>query len=289
MTLSDGAAVVLGPGGLVGTAWLLGLAAGLRRDGVDLADAGLIVGTSAGAIAGAVLATGGDPRRLAVLPERSGPQVRPDPHLMTEVFSTLGDPEIDPTDARRRAGRIALSAPTVPEATHIADMRFVIGAEAWPARRLLITAVDLETGQPVVWDGSSGVPLSLAVAASCAMPAAYPPVLIAGRRYMDGALAGGSHSHLAVGADPVVVIEPMAPRVGSPGGPAGAAAVVRIAADDAAQDSFGTDLGDRTHWEPAYQSGENQAAAAAARIREALGQQATRHAPRAGRGVGADR
>ncbi|MEX5635935.1 hypothetical protein [Parafrankia sp. FMc2] len=48
MTLSDGAAVVLGPGGVVGTAWLLGLAAGLRRDGLDLADAGLIVGTSAG-------------------------------------------------------------------------------------------------------------------------------------------------------------------------------------------------------------------------------------------------
>ncbi|MEX5635936.1 patatin-like phospholipase family protein [Parafrankia sp. FMc2] len=194
---------------------------------------------------------------------------------MAEVFATLGDPAIDPTDARRRVGRIALSAPTAPEAAHIADMRFVLGTEAWPAQRLLITAVELETGQPVVWDGGSGVPLSLAVAASCAMPAAYPPVLIAGRRYMDGALAGGSHSHLAVGADPVVVIEPMAPRAGSPGGPAGAATVVRIGPDSAAQDSFGTDLGDRTRWQPSYQAGEHQATAAAARIREALGQHAT--------------
>jgi NTE family protein len=45
-------ALVLGPGGPVGTAWLAGLAVGLRREGVDLGAAGLIVGTSAGAIVG---------------------------------------------------------------------------------------------------------------------------------------------------------------------------------------------------------------------------------------------
>jgi NTE family protein len=60
-----GSAVVLGPGGPVGTAWLAGLAAGLRREGVDLGAAALIVGTSAGAIVGALLAGGGDPARLA--------------------------------------------------------------------------------------------------------------------------------------------------------------------------------------------------------------------------------
>jgi hypothetical protein len=31
---------VLGPGGVVGTAWMTGLASGLRRDGVDLAETG---------------------------------------------------------------------------------------------------------------------------------------------------------------------------------------------------------------------------------------------------------
>lgn len=192
MTFSDGAAVVLGPGGLVGTAWLLGLAAGLRRGGVDLADADLIVGTSAGAIAGAVLATGGDPERLSALP----------------------DPSPDPT------------APTIPEDVHVARMAWLIGAHDWPDRRLLITAVDVETGRPVVWDRASGVPLASAVAASCAMPAAYPPVTIEGRRYMDGALGGGSNIHLADGADPVVVIEPGAPRPG----PAVPAAVSPVAA-----------------------------------------------------------
>ena len=61
-------ALVLGPGGPAGTAWLAGLAEGLRREGVDLGAADLIVGTSAGAIVGAILASGGDLARLAALP-----------------------------------------------------------------------------------------------------------------------------------------------------------------------------------------------------------------------------
>lgn len=267
MAFSERAAVVLGPGGVVGTAWLLGLAAGLRRDGVDLTDAGLMVGTSAGAIAGAILATGGDPHRLATLPDSSGPQRRPDPHLMAEVFTTLGDPGLDPAEARRRVGRIALTAPTVPEDVHVASMGSLTGTDDWPDRRLLITAVDLETGEPVVWDHTSSIPLPVAVAASCAMPVAYPPVTIAGRRYMDGALGGGSHSYLAAGADTVVIIEPLGHRFGSPAEPAGAATVVRIVPDEAAQIMFGPELGDRTRWPSAYQAGANQASEAAGRIR----------------------
>src|SRR5919199_1718799 len=49
-------ALVLGGGGITGIAWELGLLAGLRRLGTDLGDADLIVGTSAGAYVGAVLA-----------------------------------------------------------------------------------------------------------------------------------------------------------------------------------------------------------------------------------------
>ncbi|WP_438803281.1 patatin-like phospholipase family protein [Frankia gtarii] len=175
-----------------------------------------------------------------------GPQRRPDPQLMAEVFTTLGDPGLDPAEARRRVGRIALTAPTVPEDVHVASMGSLTGTPDWPDRRLLITAVDLETGQPVVWDRNSGIALPVAVAASCAMPVAYPPVTIDGRRYMDGALGGGSHTHLTAGADTVVIIEPLAHRFGSPAEPAGAATVLRIVPDEAAQNSLGPDLGDRT-------------------------------------------
>src|ERR1700733_10358513 len=58
-------AVVLSGGGRAGAAWMLGLAAGLRDVGVDLADADLIVGTSAGARTGAQLATGVVDRAIA--------------------------------------------------------------------------------------------------------------------------------------------------------------------------------------------------------------------------------
>jgi NTE family protein len=76
-------AVVLGPGGPAGTAWMAGLAEGLRREGVDLGAADLIVGTSAGAIVGAILASGGDLARLAALPAPADPgdRVRTDPDM----------------------------------------------------------------------------------------------------------------------------------------------------------------------------------------------------------------
>src|SRR5688572_17337790 len=54
-------ALVLGGGGITGVAWELGVLSGLREHGVDLTDADLIVGTSAGAVVGAQLATGVDP------------------------------------------------------------------------------------------------------------------------------------------------------------------------------------------------------------------------------------
>ena len=42
--------------------------------------------------------------------------------------------------------------------------------EQWPAGRLALTAVDAGTGEFVVFNADSGVPLERAVAASCAVP-----------------------------------------------------------------------------------------------------------------------
>ena len=44
-------ALVLGGGGSAGNAWLLGVLAGLADGGLDVTDADLVVGTSAGATA----------------------------------------------------------------------------------------------------------------------------------------------------------------------------------------------------------------------------------------------
>ncbi|WP_406505942.1 hypothetical protein [Streptomyces sp. NBC_01602] len=51
-------ALVLGAGGVTGSAWETGILYGLAEAGVDLSTAGLIIGSSAGAVVGAQLASG---------------------------------------------------------------------------------------------------------------------------------------------------------------------------------------------------------------------------------------
>ncbi|MET8628861.1 patatin-like phospholipase family protein [Kitasatospora sp. NPDC004669] len=268
-------ALVLGAGGPVGTAWTAGLACGLHRGGVDLGEADLIVGTSAGAITAALLATGQAPDRLAtpVRPTDSGstpPQV--DGRRLGEAFAVLGDAASDPAGARRRVGQIALAADTGPEQAHVTRMRAMVGADQWPDRQLLIPATDAETGEQEVFDRASGAPLPSVVAASTAFPGIYPPITINGRRYMDGSLRSATNAGLAAGARTLVVIDPQAhlfPRemLHQELAVAAAHTVVTIEPDPASIRAFGSDLSDRTAWEPAYQAGLRQAADTAAQLR----------------------
>ncbi|WP_396449662.1 patatin-like phospholipase family protein [Actinomadura sp.] len=260
---ANGWALVLGPGGPVGTAWLLGLAAGLREAGADPAGADLIVGTSAGAIAGAAIRTRRDLAELAELPPR-GPRPPADLSAMTRAFELGADPDLAPDEARRRIGRLALEARALPEERHRAGMRFLVGTDEWPAGRLLVTAVDVASGEPVVWDAAGGVPLSAAVAASSAAPGFARPVTIGGRPYMDGAFAGGSNTALAAGAGTIVLVEPLAHMSD------GAGADVRIVPDERALEAFGDDVGDLARWPPAYREGYRQAPEAAKLISAAL-------------------
>jgi len=165
-------AVVLGPGGPVGTAWLAGLAAGLRRAGVDLGAAGLIVGTSAGAVVGAVLATGGDLDLLAAPRAPAGPGggVRTDQGKLAEVLATLGDAGLDQAEARRRVGQLAVAAATGAEDAAVARMRSLLATAHWPDRPLLIPAVDAESWEPVIWDRHGQASLPEAMAAGTAFP-----------------------------------------------------------------------------------------------------------------------
>jgi NTE family protein len=70
--------------------------------------------------------------------------------------------------------------------------------ELVPARRfsdlavpLTVTAVDLDTGDLVLFGaGAQLAPLVDVLCASCALPMYYPPVVLGGRRYGDGGLRG---------------------------------------------------------------------------------------------------
>src|SRR5215217_3087896 len=72
---SDKRALVLAGGGAAGNAWELGLIAGLSDAGVDVTEADLIIGTSAGATVAAQITSGTPPAALyaAVLAEMPRP------------------------------------------------------------------------------------------------------------------------------------------------------------------------------------------------------------------------
>ena len=81
--------------------------------------------------------------------------------------------------------------------------------------RLFVIATELYTGRDVSF-GSPGlddVPISAAVQASAALPGLFPPSLINGRHYVDGALIKTLHASVALqeGADLVFCINPLVP------------------------------------------------------------------------------
>jgi NTE family protein len=95
----------------------------------------------------------------------------------------------------------------------------------WPERALRITAIDVATGELVVFDRDGGVGLVDAVAASCAVPGAWPPVTIGRRRYMDGGVASSVNLGVAGDCDAAVVLVPSGADAPSPFGPGPAAEI----------------------------------------------------------------
>src|SRR5205807_535181 len=110
---------------------------------------------------------------------------------------------------RARIGAYALAAPTVSEAERRIIIETRLPVQTWSQQRLLIVAVDTETGEEYIIDRESGVSLVDAVAASCAVPGIWPPVTIAGRRYMDGGVRSATNADLARGYDRVLILNPL--------------------------------------------------------------------------------
>ncbi len=220
-------ALVLGGGGSAGNAWLIGVVAGLSEAGLNVTDADVVVGTSAGATAAAQFA-GATPSDLlaAVLsatpPQGNGPAGpgggRPRPavdHL--ERTARIIAAAQDPADMRRRLGASALELDATSDGSWSAGWRATVAARfpgrEWPDRTILITAVDARTGEPVVFDRHSGVDLVDAVAASTSSGAPYG---IGDRRYIDGGYRRNENADLATGCARVLVLSPLGGRTRTP-------------------------------------------------------------------------
>lgn len=204
-------ALVLGGGGVTGIAWETGLLDGLAEAGVDLTSADVVVGTSAGSVVGAQILSGVTLKDLyaAQVTETTGEIAS---KISMGALAGFVISALWPGDGRRgraRLGRAALKARTVPESERRAVIEERLPNRSWPERRLIITAVDAETGELRAFDRDSGVPLPDAVAASCAVPLVWPPITINGRRYIDGGVRSIANADLASGCDRVVVLAPV--------------------------------------------------------------------------------
>jgi NTE family protein len=179
----------------------------------------------------------------------------------------------DPQAGRAELGRRALAADTPPEAERRAVIAARLPSHAWPAQRLLVTAVDAGTGEFRTFGADDGVPLVDAVAASCAVPMVWPPVTIGDRRWVDGGVRSPANADLAAGYERVVVIAPILRAVGPMAVPAQAsilraagARVALVAPDTAARKAFGRNALDPARRGPAARAGRAQAAQAATKV-----------------------
>ncbi|MFT7721585.1 MAG: patatin-like phospholipase family protein [Roseateles sp.] len=83
------------------------------------------------------------------------------------------------------------------------------------SHRLVLVATDLDSGEAVPFgaEGWDHVPISQAVQASAALPGLFPPMEIAGRHYVDGALKKTLHASVLLdrGLDLLICLNPLVP------------------------------------------------------------------------------
>jgi NTE family protein len=234
--------IVLGGGGILGEAWMSAILTGLdEAEGFDARAARRFVGTSAGSIVATSLAAGERPgARLGRLPEQPAEATSPHGDGPTSLRQALGAAAGIGGAAAAPLASLALGSTArggalvrrIALARVPAGRRSLAGLgstiEAAGVRfdgRLLISAVELETGRRVMF-GAPGAPdasVADAVQASCAIPGVFRPVRVNGRSYVDGGAWSPTNVD-AAGArrgDHVLCLNPTGSFRPTPGDPAG--------------------------------------------------------------------
>lgn len=227
--------LVLGGGGVLGAAWMVGALSALQEvHSFDPRTADVIVGTSAGSIIAALLGAGISVQQMMDhqrgIPVTQGPLAgysfdydratggsRPKrPRLLGPGSAKMI------TAGLRNVGKmppIAAFSGFLPAGNgslvrigHLVDA--ITPMDEWsPHPNVWVVALDYETGKRVPFGrpDQPTAPLSLAVMASCAIPAWFHPVEIDGRTYVDGGTWSATNADLvaAAGLDEVYVVAPM--------------------------------------------------------------------------------
>ncbi len=277
---------MLAGGGLAGIAWETGILRGIADESPATAhallNADVLVGTSAGSTVAAQLVSG---LGLDELFERqttpTSTELNPSIGIdeITDMFvAAMLQPDTTTAEKLRLIGAIALSAETVTEAVRRDIIAHRLPTHEWPERELRISAIDTATGELVAFDRSSGVGLVDAVAASCAVPGAWPPVTIGDRRYMDGGVGSTVNMTLAADCDTAIVLVPQGRSSPSPFGNGAAAEIETFAgsacavfADDRALAAFGPNPLDPACRSPSAMAGRDQGRRVADEVASFLG------------------
>ena len=232
--------LVLGAGGILGSAWTTGMLSGLSAH-LDrpLTDLDLILGTSAGSVLGAALRCGMGVDELLAYQRGTPPEPDELPDLATldhcdglpqlplpwigsprMLIAAAGQPmRINPVIAASAllpVGRSRMAA--LVRMVGALQTRIGVTADRWvPGPPLWVVAVDYDAGRRVVFGRAGAPPASVAeaVLASCAIPGWFTPQVIDGRRYVDGGVASSTSLGLlarpgAPELDEVYVLAPMA-------------------------------------------------------------------------------
>lgn len=234
--------LVLGAGGVLGFAWMIGALSALEsEEGFDARTVDVCVGTSAGSILSALLGCGVGVD--AMLRHQRGIPLPADPVIGWDHDRDsggavpprpgfgLGSPDLLLQVARHplRVPPLAAASALLPRGrgTLRPVERMVEGLAAaklgppagdrpqWPVSPTVwVVAMDYGGGRRVAFgrDGAPPARLSQAVAASCAIPGWYAPVVIDGRRYVDGGTSSPTSLDLlaGLGLDEVYVLAPTA-------------------------------------------------------------------------------
>jgi NTE family protein len=244
-------ALVLGGGGFTGGVYEIGALRALDLLSVSgsVNQFDVYVGTSAGALVAAAVANGVTPEEMMQAIVRDGHDQLPDARanallrpnyrefvtrgirlplkvlsLMRMLSRDLGQvsamdvmlalAEALPTGLYTGGGLERYVRDILSEAGRSDDFRD-LDAE------LYLTGTDLDSCERVAFgaEGLDDVPISKAVAASCAIPMVYKPVKIKDRVYVDGGLVSTTNVDVAVeaGAKLIVVVNPLVPYVGDVG------------------------------------------------------------------------
>jgi NTE family protein len=224
--------LVLGAGGVLGAAWMIGALSALS-DALewDPRDAEVIIGTSAGSVVTSMLGSGLSVETLLShqrglpLPgdvaidfdsdTDSGGALPPRPQLRLGSPGLMARTMLHP----RRVPVMAALASMAPRGrgslTAVAELvKAANPDDAWPARpETWMVAMDYATGRRVAF-GRPGAPpatMAEAVVASCSIPGWYSPVNIGGRQYIDGGTLSPASVDLLAdrGLDEVIVLAPM--------------------------------------------------------------------------------